>query len=1006
MEGGRSRIVQLAAVIDRRTNEIDQYFSANSLPSPSFSVDAAPTLPLPQSLLKSRDEILEACTELQALAEGPVVHLTRLTSPTINILMSLQAILRFNIAGNLDIEEEATYEELAKRCNIDVQDARRLLRLAISNHIFLEPRKGIISHSAISKVLVQLPLVSQWVGIVCDEMWPSGCRTVDAMEKWPSSQEPTETGFSLVNGKSFFEVLQSDPGRGQRFVDGMKFLQSAPQFDIQHLLRDLEWTAETCPDLMVDIGGSHGSIDIQLLRKFPGLRCEVQDLAETVDSATIPDDLKPRLEFRAHNFFTEQPTRHADVYFLRSILHDWSDKYAIQILKNLVPALKRGSKVIINEVCLPEPNVLPFYHDQLLRGYDLAMKQNFNSKERDESEWKDLLLAADTRLSSDEQGDEQAVVSLQAISPITNINCEHNMTATPYLTIRISEHTELIMEASQGKERDEPLKESEIGVTNTTPVETTIANKPRNMGGLSWFFVVLSLISSMFLFALDNTIVANIQPSIIDSFQNVDKLPWVSVSYPLGVIALNLLLSNLFMLFDNKLLFIAGVVFFEIGSAVCGAAPNMTALIVGRVVCGIGGVGIYVGAMNLLSVLTTETERPMYLSFVGLTWGVGTVLGPIIGGAFADSAATWRWSFYLNLFVGAAAAPIYIFLLPSHNPGIGSSIVSRLQTLDWVGAILNCGALVSLVMGISFGGGVYSWNSGQIIGLLVTSGILWVFFIVQQTFAILTTKEHRLFPVKILKMTEMSILFAQIASAATVVYIPLYFVPLYFQFVKNDSPFDAAIRLLPLVFAQVVGVILSGALMNKVGYYLPWYVAGGIFSLVGGSLLYRVNIDTNSSAIYGYSVLVGLGSGLYVQASYPVAQLKVAASEIPRVVAFIGYGHIVGITLGLTISGSVFLNEATDKISEILPLLPRKVVQKGVTGAGGEFFETISPSQREEVLKAIVQSISNVYVMVIAAGAVTITLCFFMKREKLPTQKTSSVSTETITESVVGDGTS
>lgn len=81
----------------------------------------------------------------------------------------------------------------------------------------------------------------------------------------------------------------------------------------------------------------------------------------------------------------------------------------------------------------------------------------------------------------------------------------------------------------------------------------------------------------------------------------------------------------MFSKFDNKLLFIAGVVLFEIGSAVCGTAQSMTALIFGRVICGLGGVGIFVGGMNLLSVLTTEKERPMYLNIVGLAWGFGTM---------------------------------------------------------------------------------------------------------------------------------------------------------------------------------------------------------------------------------------------------------------------------------------------------------------------------------------------------------------------------------------------
>ncbi|KAL8788073.1 MAG: hypothetical protein Q9195_007487 [Heterodermia aff. obscurata] len=157
------------------------------------------------------------------------------------------------------------------------------------------------------------------------------------------------------------------------------------------------------------------------------------------------------------------------------------------------------------------------------------------------------------------------------------------------------------------------------------PMVSSSPQKSRDMSRISWICLVVSIISSMFLFALDNTIVADIQPSIIDTLGEVENLPWISVGYALGAVALNLLISNLFSKFDNKILFIAGVVLFEIGSVVCGTAQSMAALIVGRVICGLGGVGIFVGGMNLLSVLTTEAERPIYLNIVGLAWGFGTM---------------------------------------------------------------------------------------------------------------------------------------------------------------------------------------------------------------------------------------------------------------------------------------------------------------------------------------------------------------------------------------------
>ena len=320
----------------------------------------------------------------------------------------------------------------------------------------------------------------------------------------------------------------------------------------------------------------------------------------------------------------------------------------------------------------------------------------------------------------------------------------------------------------------------------------------------------------------------------------------------------------------------------------------------------------------------------------------------------------------------------------------------RLRGVDWVGAIVNSGALISLVMAINFGGGLYAWSSGQIIGLFCCSGVLWTFFIAQQYFSFFTPKENRIFPVNFLKSKHLLLLFASVMCAACAVYIPLYYIPLYFQFARNDDSLGSAVRLLPLVCFQVAGVIMSGALLNKVGYYFPWYLAGGIFSLIGGVLIYLADLNTSAGAIYGYSILVGFGSGLYVQTGYAVSQLLVTAVEIPRTVAFIGYGHISGVTLALTIGGTVFLNQATNAIAKILPSTPRSVVQQGITGAGGDFFNSIPVEKRSLVLSVIAKSIGNVYGIVIFAGCLSIVLSLFMSRERLVFDRTKNIDNSRI----------
>ena len=236
--------------------------------------------------------------------------------------------------------------------------------------------------------------------------------------------------------------------------------------------------------------------------------------------------------------------------------------------------------------------------------------------------------------------------------------------------------------------------------------------------------------------------------------------------------------GKLFAKFNGKVLFLAAVFIFEVGSAICGAAPTINAEIVGRAICGAGGIGIYMGALNLLAVTTTNEERPVYIALMGICWGSGTVLGPVVGGAFADSSATWRWSFYINLVIGAVVAPAYILLLPPTNTHLrGVKLLKRIRSIDWVGTVLISGAVVSGIMAVNFGGVLFTWKSGEIIGCFVCSGVLWILFGLQQGFSVFTTPDDRIFPCDIIRNWEADVLFAQTASGLGASLVTIYFIP-------------------------------------------------------------------------------------------------------------------------------------------------------------------------------------------------------------------------------------
>ena len=214
---------------------------------------------------------------------------------------------------------------------------------------------------------------------------------------------------------------------------------------------------------------------------------------------------------------------------------------------------------------------------------------------------------------------------------------------------------------------------------------------------------------------------------------------------------------------------------------------------------------------------------------------MGTVLGPVVGGAFEK--VTWRWAFYINLIIGGVFAPVYFLLLPPFDPQQGIKMKRRFARIDFVGLLLIIGTLISAIMAINFGGVLYAWGSGQIIGLFVVAGVLTILFALQQTFTVLTSKSDRMFPVHFLRSREAVLLFVCAAAINAAGFIPIYYIPIYFQFTHGDTALNSAIRLLPLIFLLSFFILVNGHFMSKFGYYQPWYAFGSALAIVGGVLM-------------------------------------------------------------------------------------------------------------------------------------------------------------------------
>ncbi|CAI6297767.1 unnamed protein product [Periconia digitata] len=508
----------------------------------------------------------------------------------------------------------------------------------------------------------------------------------------------------------------------------------------------------------------------------------------------------------------------------------------------------------------------------------------------------------------------------------------------------------------------------------------------REIHGLRWLAICISLYATCILYGLDTTIVADVQGSVIEQFGHVEQLAWVGAGFPLGSVCVVLPLGNLYNSFNIKWTFIITVLLFEIGSAICGAAPSMNALIVGRVIAGVGGSGIYLGSLNYFLAMSGTKERSFYMALIGSCWGVGAILGPVIGGAFATSPATWRWAFYINLVIFALSLPAYIFCLPSINHGRGINLRERIARLDFVGYILGAGTWVGFLLAVTMAGGQWEWKDGRTIATFIVFGATLVAYVLQQAFAIFTTKENRSFPVQLLRERTQVLLYINTSAGITTLYIAMFYIPIYFQFTNGDSALQAAVRLLPFVIVAISVNLASGYFLSAIKIYMLIYVIGGVFLTLGGSLLTAyLNPDTTHGTIYGLCIITAIGSGLAMLAGYSIASLTTKPENGGPALTMQNVSQLGGQVISLAIGGQIFQSTAVRNLRSVLAgqNFSEEDIRSAVSGVQSRVLEEVHGELREEVVLALVSAMQKVFILIPVAGAVMLVAALCMKRDKL-----------------------
>jgi hypothetical protein len=394
--------------------------------------------------------------------------------------------------------------------------------------------------------------------------------------------------------------------------------------------------------------------------------------------------------------------------------------------------------------------------------------------------------------------------------------------------------------------------------------------------------------------------------------------------------AFQLVMGRIYKLYSPKWTFLTGILIFEIGSAVSGAAPNSTALIIGRAISGIGGSTIITGLMTIIFLTLPLEKRPLFQGFFGAVFALASVVGPLLGGVFTDDV-TWRWCFYINLPIGGVSAVVIMFIL--HVPDSGSKRAEmnwkeQINQLDPIGNLCLLPGVVSLLLALQWGGTKYAWKDARIIALFILFGLLMIAFIAVQIWK----KEKATVPPRLAKMrTMIAGMWYGVFNGGSMMII-LYFLPIWFQAIKGTSAVQSGIRTIPLVLSLVVGTISSGAIISRIGYYTPFAIASALIMPIGAGLLTTLSVNSGHAMWIGYQVLFGFGLGLGMQQPATAAQTILGKQDIAIGMSMIFFTRLLGGAIFISVAENLFTNKLVANLSNIPGVTPSTIINAGALG--------------------------------------------------------------------------
>jgi len=478
--------------------------------------------------------------------------------------------------------------------------------------------------------------------------------------------------------------------------------------------------------------------------------------------------------------------------------------------------------------------------------------------------------------------------------------------------------------------------------------------------------IFVAIVLGMLLAALDQTIVATALPTIVADLGDAGHQSWVVTSYLLASTIVTALVGKLGDLFGRKRVFQGAVLFFVVGSVLCGLSQSMAMLVGSRALQGIGGGGITVTASALIGEVVPLRDRGRYQGILGAVFGVTTVIGPLLGGYFTDYL-TWRWAFWVNVPVSV----VVIFVAAAAIPSLAASTK---PAIDYAGiALIGLGA-AGLTLATSWGGTLYPWGSPTIIGLFVGAvAALGAFVAVERRAA------EPILPIRLFGSPVFTVCCVLSFVVGFAMLGAMTFLPTYMQYVNGVSATTSGLRTLPMVVGMLITSTGSGTIVGRTGRYKIFPVVGTALMALAFVLMSRMEPSTSTLVQSLYLIILGAGIGLSMQVLVLIVQNTANFDDLGVATSGVTFFRTIGSSFGAAIFGSLFVNFLNHRMGAALAAsgLPPSAV------GSPEALHRQPPNVAAPIVTAYAESLTQVFLWAAPVALVGFVLALFLREVPL-----------------------